>query len=355
MGKRWRKYSVGIYRLGQLHGEAVVVWSDSEGPHRRRLGVHGEVEGKQAVDNFVRKLRQLRADDPKTVSEVWTDYIADRQRDGKKVKAMQYHWRALAPRFAAMTTQSINADVCRDYAKGRLEAGRSQGTIWTELTQLRSALNWAKKRRFITEAPYVWIPAKPKPKQRVLTQDEIYRLLEADAMPHIRLFIALALKTGGRTEALLELTWDRVDFAAGTIDLNEPATINPLTKAVRKGRSVVPIADDLLPFLRDATAGALSNHVIEWCGEPVQRVAKSFARTRGLAGLGPEVTPHTLRHTVASLATDAGVPMLKISRLLGHRDSKTSERIYGKSSPGFAADAQNVVRLTKAPKSGGGR
>lgn len=35
MGKRWRKYRVGAYRLGQLHDQAVVVWTDAQGTHHR--------------------------------------------------------------------------------------------------------------------------------------------------------------------------------------------------------------------------------------------------------------------------------------------------------------------------------
>jgi hypothetical protein len=57
-------------------------------------------------------------------------------------------------------------------------------------------------------------------------------------------------------------------------------------------------------------------------------------------------------YSVADLAQRWGCAETLV---LGHRDSKTSERIYAKTSPEFAADAQNVVRLTKLPKSGGGR
>ena len=41
---------------------------------------------------------------------------------------------------------------------------------------------------------------------------EYERMLAKAETPHIRLFIILALSTAGRMTAILELTWDRVDF-----------------------------------------------------------------------------------------------------------------------------------------------
>ena len=125
----------------------------------------------------------------------------------------------------------------------------------------------------------MWVPTKPPPRDRVLTQDEVLRLLDACVMPHVRLFVLLALTTGGRSAALLELEWSRVNFEAGTINLKRVEVVNPLTKKVRKGRAVVPMNG--LARAQEAKAAAISDHVIEWNGEPIKKIRKGSAKPCG--------------------------------------------------------------------------
>lgn len=43
---------------------------------------------------------------------------------------------------------------------------------------------------------------------------------------------------------------------------------------------------------------------------------------------GKDVTPHTLRHTMTSLFSEAGIPLDVISRRLGHESSDITKKIY---------------------------
>lgn len=353
MGKRWKPYKVGSYRLGTLRDkqgrdEAVICWRDKHGKkHRNRLGVYSEAEGRNEVDRFVGNAQALKSRETQTVGDIFEAYVADREKDGKLVATFRDNWKALRGRFADMQLADITDDICRDYAQSRVDQGRSIGTVWTELTRLRSAVNWARKRNVIARAPYIWCPVKPEPKQRVLTQEEIWRLYESAQERHMKVFIALGIGTGGRTEAILDLKWPRVDFEGSSIDLKEKAVVNVLTKKVRKGRAKVAMSDELRAILLDAKQYAMSEYVVEWNGMPVKKIRKGFTAAVERAGLAKDVTPHVLRHTVASAATDAGVAMLKISRFLGHRDQATTERIYAKTRPEFSAEVANVVKIRR--------
>ena len=344
MGKRWRKYSVGRYRLGQLNGQAVVTWTDEQGPHRRRLGrADSEVAARALLDAWARTVSIVKAQQSQTVGELWAAYRADRIADGKIARNFDDAWRPLAPRFSPLPVDAITADVCRDYARDRIAQGVHQGSVWTELTRLRSCINWAVKRRVIPyPAPYVWIPSKPAPKQRVLDPAEVIALLDNAVMPHVRLFILLAITTGARSSALLELTWDRVDFDAGTLDLRTLETSNPLLKTVRKHRAVVPMSAAARAALQEAKAGSLSNYVIDWDGEPIKKIRKGFAEACRRAGL-TDVTPHTLRHSCASWLASDGVEMERIARHLGHRDPATTRRVYAK--PAIDHESPKVIDL----------
>lgn len=346
MGKHWRKYRVGKYRLGQLNGQAVVVWTDEEGQtHRRRLGhVASEIEARVALDRWVKAATLLRERQSKTVEEVFDAYRADREKDGKQVANFDWHWKALAARFAAMDVAEVTADVCRDYATLRMDQGKSAGTVWTELTLLRSCINWAFKRNVIARCPYVWVCAKPEPKQRVMSEAEVLALLDACVYPHTRLFVILAMTTGARSAALCELKWSSVDFEAGTIDLRRHEPENPLSKKVRKGRSIVPMSDEARAALSEARTGALTSHVIEWDGEPIKKIRKGFEAAVRRAGL-VDVTPHTLRHTCLTWLDEGDIPMQRIAKFAGHKDARTTERIYAKPGVDTLRPAAEVIDM----------
>jgi integrase len=51
--------------------------------------------------------------------------------------------------------------------------------------------------------------------------------------------------------------------------------------------------------------------------------------TRAVKAAGVQaVTPHDLRHTCASLAVSAGVNVLALARMLGHKDPSVTLRVY---------------------------
>src|SRR5690606_29563454 len=128
---------------------------------------------------------------------------------------------------------------------------------WTELGHLRTVFLWAAKRRLIPYAPAIERPAKPAPKERHLTRAECERLIESATAHHIRLAIILMLSTAARIGAILDLTWDRVDFERGVIRLRRD------DQTTRKGRATVPMNAGLRAALSSAKAVAMSDHVIE--------------------------------------------------------------------------------------------
>src|SRR5688572_26324158 len=83
-------------------------------------------------------------------------------------------------------------------------AGRSLGVI-------RAALEWSAARQEIAYAPRVLrIPVQDGEGARPFSPAELRTLLEAAQEPHQRAFLLLAISTGARPEAILQLTWDRV-------------------------------------------------------------------------------------------------------------------------------------------------
>lgn len=346
MGKRWRPFEVDGYRLGALNGQAVATWRGATTKrHRERLGpARTEEEARALLRAFVAS----RVEKPErlSIAYLFNLYVLDREKDGKQVQAFRDNWKALQGTFGPLAPEHLSDDLCRSYAQQRVSEGRSVGTAWTELGRLRSAMNWAAKRRHIKFVPYVWTPSKPPARQRKLTYEEADRLVNACVMPHVKLFVLLGFNTAARTEALLELKWDKVDFKNRLIDLRRAEPENPLSKGVRKGRAIVYMSDEARAALSEAKAGRLTEYVIEWNGAPVQCIRVGFMAACRRAGM-ENVSPHTLRHTAASWLATAGVDMEKIAKYLGHSNPAVTRSVYAKPDVETLATSAAITQVRR--------
>jgi integrase len=328
------------YRIGRLKGQFVVSWW-VEGKRRRyRLDARTRAEAEGEAADIIRRERAKAAGT--TIAELWELYRHEKK--GRRVaEAMAFEWRKMAPFFGALRPEQVTIDLCRAYTDARRAVGKHDGTIWTELGHLRTVFLWAAERKLIAHAPPVERPPKPRSKERWLTHAEIERLLAVPKAHHIQLAILLMLSTAGRIGAILELTWDRVDFDGGKINLRTTET------GPRKGRAVVPMNDGLRAALSQAKKLALTDSVVEWAGKEVKSIKTGFRAACKAAKL-EDVSPHTLRHTAAVHLVANGVPMQKVSQYLGHSSTAVTERVYGRYAPDHLREEAAILDFTKRAK-----
>lgn len=260
--------------------------------------------------------------------------MKDRQADGARADRFKAHWSALAPHFGHRLGSAITREDCRSYYRARRADGYSDSTIKTDLELLRACLRW----RYGATAPSIWISPASKARDTWLTKDEARKLVDAAETPHVKLFVTLGLATGARAGAILDLTWDRVDFEHGTIDFRRAGRVQ-----TNKRRTVVPMNQRAREALQTAYEARLTDHVIEYGGKPVQSVKKSIQRLAERTGL--KVSPHVLRHTCAVWMAQADVPMQKISQYLGHTSTRVTEQVYARYSPSFMLDAGEAANF----------
>ena len=311
------------YRFQRFRsGWAISAYDGGERISRCRLENDDEAAARQ---EFADRVAELTKPPTRTVGDLWAAYRHDRA--GRVIAGnMEWSGKPVLAFFSAMTPSEITTDQCRRYTAQRRAADKHDGTIWTELGHLRIVLVWAEKERHIERAPSIERPAQPDPQNRHLTREEVERLLDAATLPHIRLFILLAVSTAGRNAALLELTWGQVDFERGVVDLRTPGSSR------KKGRGSPAMSDSLRVALIEAREGARSNYVIEWAGDRVTKVRKSLAAAAKRAGLDG-VTPHVFRHTAAVWLAEGGAQMGEIADFLGHSDDRITQRVYARFSP----------------------
>ena len=146
-------------------------------------------------------------------------------------------------------------------------------------------------------------------------------------------FLAL---TGWRRGEALQLRWDEIDLARRTATLADTKTglsVRPLSHAacevleslMRTGQLVFP-----------ATRGP----------RPMAGFPKLWMRIAKLADLSTEITPHTLRHSFASLAADLGYSEPTIAALIGHKGHSITSRYVHTADAVLLAAADEVANRT---------
>lgn len=340
------------FRLARRPGRPCwyIVWSDGGRSRRRSTGA----ADREQAELVLAALRLEIAGSGGAAAgpgQVGLTAVLDRYVDGHAVKlpsaaqarAARKH---LVAHFGAMATVAAvtEAEVDR-YIESRRDRV-SDETISRELSVLRAAL---RRDRAVAAAPRIRDVPRADARERVLTRDEAARLLRAcrgKRLRHLALFVRLGLYTGARPGALLDLTWERVDFVNGFIDLRLPSR-----SATRKRRAIVPLDPVLSSMLERAKRARTADWVINWGAAqdaPAGAIKKAFrsaARKAGLKG----VTPGTLRHTAASWARKGGADLYAIGALLGHTKLSTTQR-YAKYGKEYLQDVVGAIRAKPAKK-----
>ena len=163
--------------------------------------------------------------------------------------------------------------------------------------------------------------------------------------PYLRDFIELALNTGCRKQELLGLEWRNVDFGNDLILLERTKNgtrrsvpLNSISRSVLiRRRGVRAEVCPATPWVFFHVTGAVNAKV----GDRVKDVKTSFATACNKAGI-TDFRIHDLRHTAASWLVMEGVPLLEVSRLLGHRSITQTER-YAHLAPESSRELVGVL------------
>ena len=132
--------------------------------------------------------------------------------------------------------------------------------------------------------------------------------------------IRLLLVTGSRVNEVLAAEWKQ-------FDLDRAEWTKPSHHTKQKKTEHVPLSSaamSILIRLHDRTGSGpylipgLDGHRID-----LRRLWANICRE---AGLGDDVHVHDLRHTFASILVSSGQPLSSVGKLMGHTQSKTTER-----------------------------
>lgn len=227
-------------------------------------------------------------------------------------------------------------------------------TVWIEPAE------WARLRDVLT-SPEAWVEGRqrvyrlPAPKEGAArryggprvpgSEDDLD--VQASTARILPVLEAL-LFTGSRFGEILSLRWDQVDLKAGRIRI-EQAKLRGRVKNTTKVQEIIPAMKELLERQPRAIGRALVFPGPAGKGAPWDRrhFQRLFERARDVAGVRGEITIHTIRHTTASWLVQSGYGLLEAQKVLGHSQSRTTER-YAHLAPASATAPASAVAAIAA-------
>ena len=292
----------------------------------------------------------------------WPDHVMDGSHTPSSISFYKHMSDNILEYFGSKKKLSqIDAETVKRYIKYlRTDAVSKSGkpysaaTIQHHFSTLRNILEYARRIQYITVDPCQILLQKEKPqrdrkKVDFLSPQQARQFVEClqDEPLFWRCFMTVLLKTGLRRGECVGLQWGDIDGNKLTLSISRTVTIDrnsPDKIYVGKTKTdedrTVPISQGLYALLmthkheQQKKHGVLLPNAFVFCSalnpykpiyptEPTRWQSK-FVKRNDL----PQVSPHDLRHTAATLALESGADLKQVQELLGHRDPSTTMAFY---------------------------
>lgn len=218
----------------------------------------------------------------------------------------------------------------------------TDGTIQRTMGIVGRALRVAYRKAGSSERPYVVTVKATNRRTRLLSDDEARQLIKAVESENERRLVLLLFTTGSRPQALMDLTRGQLDREHRLVFLNPPNRV----QNEKKHRPTIPMTEALYvasEVWQDGPVFRLDHG--RYGGKQVKNTKYIWNRLRVRAKLPEEITPYTVRHTVATELRRQGVAEWDVSGYMGHKaPGSSTTAIYAHWRPDYmrgAADAMD--------------
>lgn len=306
---------------------------------------------KQAQKILLDRIRRLETGEPEkiTLGELVGKYLEEQK---KTVKPSTY----TRNRYACQTILNIlGADTltCKISARyirqSLLDTGKQHGTLNEHLVRLKALLRWGFRNDLVKDIsyldklePFSDVPHGAKIEGKFLESSEAETLIEGMAVRKWRYLTEFLVLSGLRFGEAAALTLPDLNFKERVIQVTKNYdSINGIVTTPKTRTSIrdVYMQDELYKLCRLIVAESLSVSVVPLTAGNLLFPGKNgahinfytynkYLRENAQKSLGRNISPHTLRHTHASLMFEQGMSEDAISRRLGHTNSRITKDIY---------------------------
>ena len=265
----------------------------------------------------------------------------------------------LLPRFRDSRLCEIARAEIQQFLIGKLKDGYAWETTHHLRSLLSKVIRTAVEWSYLSDNPVhgVKMPERSlKRPHRFLSLDEVRRLIAASEEP-VRTIVLLAVMTGLRIGEILALRWGRINFAAGTLRVEETCYKGTFgTPKTRASRREVPLTGAVVEALQAhrMRSNSIADETLVFATRHGTPLAANNLRRRQLhpasqrAGIGM-IDWHSLRHTHGTLLHEQGTPLRVAQAQLGHSHMTTTLQVYTHASGSAQRQAVNQLESLLFP------
>lgn len=345
MARRNANGEGSIYRRkdGRYEGSAYFLTTSGT---RKRVRVYGktraEVHDKLIADKMLARQGIPIPDKTRRLGE-YLDYwlreviLANRRPTTyeRYEMAVRLH---LKPGLGMHILTRLSVSQVQSFLNQKLTDGFSIRNVQIMREVLRAALSRAIREELIIRnvASLVELPKWEPPEIQPWTADEAKRFLEAARIDPLYPAFLLLVMYGLRRGEVVGLRWSDVDFERSMIHVRQQVQridgrLQACPVKTRAGRRDLP----LLMTIRNVLTAYKSNDKTEdfvfqtKTGQPVEphNFSRSFQRICQQHGMR-RIRMHDVRHTIATLLKNTGVPARDAQLILGHSTVIITQEIY---------------------------
>lgn len=277
----------------------------------------------------------------------------------------------IIPHLGTLALKDLRLARIERYYAELTEAGVGTRTVRICHNILHKALDKALRYGLVSYNPAdgATLPRYKHAEMQVLDEEQVSRFLVAAQSSRYRALYHLAVTTGMRQGELFGLKWADIQWGKGVLHLQRQVQkvpgqgwsfVEPKTQA---GKRTIRIGEGTLQVLREhheqqaeirQTAGERWQEfdlcfptLVGTPGDP-SNLRIDFERTLARAGIA-KIRFHDLRHTAASLLLNHNVPVIVVSKMLGHSKPSITLDIYGHLYHEMQGEAAEIMDKLVTP------
>lgn len=273
--------------------------------------------------------------------------------------------RFINPELGGVKLKDLRADHIQGLVNRLLKSGTGIFTVRKIHDVLKCALNQAVKQDVILRNPANLVDPPPKPHREmaILSESQLSQLLVAARDHRLEALFHLAITTGIRESEVLALKWSDLDWRKGSLKVERQLErshgkgIQFSTPKTAFGKRSIKLGRKTIEILRRHYEHQQTERIAAgetWkeydlifpssVGTPIQQHSlwRGYKNLLKQAGL-PPFRFHDLRHTSASLMLNHDVPVIIVSRRLGHARASITSDVYGHLMPNMQDEAAEMI------------
>ena len=217
-----------------------------------------------------------------------------------------------------------------EYTAHLAESGLLSSSVTRKIASIKGFFRYLSANKEIKSNPSLSLSAPKIPKRlpKVISYEEIEKLLKNRLTTKEKAVFELLYATGLRVSELVNLTVKNVDFKSNLIKTTGKGSKDRIVKKEKKAKEALNHYMKERGLLLKTKLGSEAESDFVFLNEKSEKISRqwvyNFIKKQGET-INKTISPHTIRHSFATHLLENGADLRAVQELLGHRSVVTTQ------------------------------